>query len=59
MSNAYVNAVITIRVPLDVSVDAPREEKLRAACEAADRITDVQGAITVNVEDVPDGAPLP
>lgn len=57
MSERHVNAVITIRVPLEVPVDAPREEKLRAACEVADGIT-IQEAVTVNVEDVEDGEPL-
>ena len=53
----WVNAVITIRIPLDVPVDATREEKLRAACDVADRI-ECDGVSTVTFEDVEDGEPI-
>jgi hypothetical protein len=38
MGDRLVNAVIEIRIPLDVPVDASREEKLGAVAEAMDRV---------------------
>ncbi len=57
MAEYWVNAIVTIRVPLDVAVDASREEKLHAACAAADEI-DCDALTTVTFEDVVDGEPI-
>ena len=57
MAERRVNAVVTIRIPLDLPSHASREEKLRAACDAADRI-ECDEATTVWIEDVEDGEPI-
>lgn len=60
MTEHWVNAVITIRIPLDVPVDASKEEKLKAACDKADPLVDLypDEVSVVTFEDVEDGEPV-
>jgi hypothetical protein len=59
MGDRWVNAVIEIRVPLDVPVDASREEKLGAVAEAMDRIQTPDTAVAAcRWEVVEDGEPI-
>lgn len=63
MSERWVNAVITFRLPLDVAEDAPPAEKREAALEAYERYfpeppPHIDAAETVGYEDVEDGEPI-
>jgi hypothetical protein len=57
MAECWVNAVLHARIPLDVSVDATNEEKLRAVTAKLDEleIHIPDAAITCGFEDVEDG----
>lgn len=60
----WVNAVITVRVPLDVSVTASPVAKQTAALNVEERVCDLEGCgevgagITVGFEDVDDSESL-
>lgn len=65
MGERWVNAVATIRIPLDVPVNASKEEKLQAACDTVDSLVGLyrspfgSGEISVvTFEDVEDGEPI-
>jgi hypothetical protein len=59
MGDRWVNAVIEIRIPLDVPVDASREEKLDAIGEAMDRVRMPDTAVAAcRWEVVEDGEPI-
>jgi hypothetical protein len=45
LGDRWVNAVIEIRIPRGVPVDASREEKLGAVAEAMDRIQTPDAAV--------------
>lgn len=58
MRDRWVNAVIEIRVPLDLPVDASSREKLDAALAAMDRVQMPDNATaTCRWEVVEDGEP--
>ena len=59
MGDRWVNAVIEIRIPLDVPVDASREEKLGAVAEAMDLVQMPDTAVAACPwEVVEDGEPI-
>jgi hypothetical protein len=59
MADRWVNAVIEIRIPLDVPVDASKEEKLRAVADAMDRVQMPDTAVAAcRWEVVEDGKPI-
>jgi hypothetical protein len=59
MGDRWVNAVIEIRIPLDVPVDASREEKLDAVGQAMDRVQMPDTAVAAyRWEVVEDGEPV-
>lgn len=59
MPERWVNAVIEIRIPLDVPVAASREEKLDAAAEAMDLVDMPDTAVAAcRWEVVEDGEPV-
>jgi hypothetical protein len=59
MGDRWVNAVIEIRIPLDVPVEASREEKLGAVAEAMDRVQMPDNAVAAyRSEVVEDGDPV-
>jgi hypothetical protein len=59
MSESWVNAVIEIRIPLDVAVNAPSRDKLDAAAETMDQIRmPDNAAASCRWEVVEDGEPI-
>jgi hypothetical protein len=59
MSERWVNAVIEIRIPLDVAIDATSHEKLEAAVGALDQVHMPDTAIaSCRWEVVEDGEPI-
>jgi hypothetical protein len=59
MGDHWVNAVIEIRIPLDVAVDESSHDKLDASVEAMDRIKLPDSATaTCRWEVVEDGEPV-
>jgi hypothetical protein len=59
MAERWVNAVVKVTIPLDVSVDASQGEKLAASAALTDHFDWPDDAvITCNVETVEDGEPL-
>lgn len=58
-SPRWVNAVMEIRVPLDVPVDAAEREKLEAAAKALEGVDLPRDAVaTIGFETVEDGEPI-
>lgn len=58
MPERFVNAVVSARIPLDVSPDATKEEKLLAAVAKVDELNlFVEDGFEVTFEDVVDGEP--
>jgi len=59
MGDRWVNAVIEIKIPLDVPVDASSQEKLDAAVEAMDQVHMPSRAVAAcRWEVVEDGEPI-
>jgi hypothetical protein len=59
MGDRWVNAVIEIRIPLDVPADASGQEKLDAAGEAMDQVQMPNSAVAAcRWEVVEDGEPV-